>query len=111
LAGRFSYEIIPVKINSNYQPELMSEKDGAEFLKRLGYLSNAIAENDRKYNYRQYYVEQLDHFTREERSLSHKYWLSNIWRYPVFFLVQYVFEVLMRRIGRFRRVKVEEKAQ
>jgi poly-gamma-glutamate synthesis protein (capsule biosynthesis protein) len=109
LKKKLSYEIIPIKINGNYQPEVMSEKDGAEFLKRVEYLSNLIAEINRKYNYEEYYVTQLNHFTRRERSLSHKYWLSNIRRYPAFFLVQYMLEVLMRRIRLFRGTRSKEK--
>ena len=102
---KLSYEIIPVKINGNYQPELMSEKDSAELHKHVECLSNLIAETNGRYNYNQYYVEQLDHFARKERSLSHRYWLSNIHQYPAFFLIQYMFEVFIRRIRLLRETR------
>ena len=109
LKKKLSYEVVPVRINRNYQPELMPEKDGAEILKHVEYLSNLITDSNEVYNSGQYYIEQLDQFARKERSLSHKYWLSNIHQYPLFFLIQYLLEVFIRRVRPLRETRPSEK--
>ncbi len=102
LKKKLSYEVIPVKINGDYQPERMSETDGAELLEHVGYLSNRITEINGGYNWNGSYVEQLDLCAKKERSLSHKYWLSNIHRYSTLFVLQYTLEVFIRRLRRLR---------
>lgn len=96
-----NYEIIPIKINRNYQPELMSSSEGDIFLQKLDLLSKRILGDRKRFNsrdYLEYYLKKLSIQTRFERKLSHKFWVANIFRFPLILIIQYAYEILKRRI-------------
>lgn len=100
LQKKLTYDIIPIKINNNFQPEPMSNIESIKFLKFMQSLSNSIIENRKKYgphNYKRYYLEKLLNVSKIERKLSHQFWRSNCFRYPSIFLIQYIYEILTRR--------------
>lgn len=100
LQNKLSYEIVPVKIKSDYQPEPISNYEGPDFLGHIKTLSNTIIENRNNFTpdgYRKYYLKKLNDVAKQERKLSHRFWVRNLLRYPVLLLPQYVYEILIRR--------------
>jgi poly-gamma-glutamate synthesis protein (capsule biosynthesis protein) len=95
-----NYDVIPIKINNEYQPTIIQGEESLNYKDEISRLSNSIIRpnGDMKTDeYDQYYKKELKRCAAIERRLSHEFWISNIWRYPKYFIPQYIYEIILRR--------------
>lgn len=98
--GLRSIELIPVFINEDFQPEVLSGPAAERVLRDVAELSGqlagaaSIADADAE----SLYARQADEAHRRIRSKSHRFFLSRFWKYPAVMLVQQLATYVRNRV-------------
>lgn len=100
-SGISDFELTPIYINDNYQPEVLTEDRGKELLQRIDKLTKELSretltrfdEKSKEYQRDAYGVLQ------RYRIKSQKYFLANLRRYPVLILLQQIGNYVKPRIS------------
>ncbi|MFX0136162.1 MAG: CapA family protein [Candidatus Hodarchaeota archaeon] len=98
---QLSYEIIPIKINQDFQPEPNREEEKKQFISYLTNISKQIQDN--KYissdELSNNYEQKLKKISVEQRRLSHVYWRKNFYHSRWVIIIQYIYEIFIRRLN------------
>lgn len=92
--GVMDYHIIPVKINDQHRPELLSENEKNEFNKKFEKMSEEISQRNILTDV---YQEELSKRFLSYRKSILKHYLKNIKNYNIFYFAQLIFLVFIRR--------------
>lgn len=94
--------IVPVRINDDYQPVVLAGDDGERLLARVNAMSRALqerqaggAESESQGSYEQ----AAELAQRYNRSRSHRYFLRNIYRFPLGMIYQQLSVYLRNRLA------------
>ena len=104
--NRFDYEIIPVRINNNFQPEILNGSEAQKSINHLHTISKKIIDNASKNKtlFDKQYESMVRVAESQERRLSHAFWRKHFWRYPAVIILQYVKDIAKRRLRRVLHV-------
>lgn len=100
-AGVRLLKVVPVRINDDYQPVVLTGTDGARLLARLDALSQALqarAAGGASTETQDEYDRAADLAQRYNRSRSHRYFLRNIYRFPLGIVYQQFAVYLRNRL-------------
>lgn len=110
-AGVSNINCLPVFINDNYQPELLPGARSEELLSRINGLSKALEGEtyDEWKRKDKAYLEEFNSLRLKNRKENHRYFLSNLWKYPPSLLVQSLLGVMGRRIRKLFKVSLKSR--
>jgi len=92
--GSHRVDILPTRINNNYQPEIMSGKSLEKFFHQLnGYNSQFSSYNSDHEDY----VRELRMCFQQYRNSVKSHYLNNLFKYNILYLLQFVPILLLRR--------------
>ena len=93
------YSFIPVKINDEYQPEILTMEDAERAAQDILYLDKLIlkGQGNERSEQKDYESELKTHFAGFRESVK-KYYLKNLFRYNFFYLLQNIIIIIIRRI-------------
>lgn len=98
-AGASSIRMLPVRINDDYQPELLVGEHCSVLSQRIEAMSSELQqEGESPPEIQEQYEQAAEAALRENRSLSHKYFLLHLHRYSPTLLVQQFLVWLSNRL-------------
>jgi gamma-polyglutamate biosynthesis protein CapA len=93
------YEIWPVLINKQYQPEPYQREKGDKFLKRIAKLSDKLKViGGTKYACKERYIREVNRLLLRDRVGTLLHYLTNIYKYDLVMLIKNVRMIIMRRV-------------
>jgi len=98
---QFSYEIVPIKINKDFQPVPIKGNEKKYFLNYLTFLSKQIQDNKNTSSVElsANYEQKLKKILMVQRKLSHAFWRKNFFHYRWVIIIQYLYEIFIRRLN------------
>lgn len=102
-SGIKNLDYLPVRINNNYQPEVLNGQAGEKLRKFIQKLSEDVQKENliNKKLKIDLYRQKADDFQREYRSKSHRYFLKNFYRFPLKILIQQIKTYFLNRLDEF----------
>jgi len=91
------YKVVPIKISDQFKPSIASHDDSQEILKMMSW-DNFLEQNELPGTDSEYRA-RYAHARREFRYSSYRYFISNITKYPLLFLIQSLVRTGLRRLS------------
>jgi poly-gamma-glutamate synthesis protein (capsule biosynthesis protein) len=100
--GVTNLEVVPVRINRDYQPEVLSGHEGKQVLSRLEDWSSHLqqsADGDME-TQTEMYMEEAAACRNAQRKELRRYFIKNLFRYPPHYSLQIIMDSVGRRTNR-----------
>jgi len=100
---KWSHNVIPIRINENFQPAPLHGLERTRALEHMASLSRALRRDGKVCTQRaqEAYETLVRKNTKLERRRSHLYWLSHVHRFPLPIIAQYLRDMVTRRWRKF----------